>query len=26
LQALDRLKEGYLRPPAIHSFVLPLEG
>ncbi|MER3455317.1 MAG: hypothetical protein C4304_00135 [candidate division GAL15 bacterium] len=26
LQALDRLKQGYRKPPAIHTFVLPLEG
>lgn len=26
LKALDELKRGYLRPPAIQAFVLPLEG
>ncbi len=26
LKALDELKQGYLRPPAIQAFVLPLEG
>jgi len=25
LRALDQLKQGYLRPPAIQAFVLPLE-
>lgn len=26
LKALDGLKQGYLRPPALQAFVLPLEG
>ena len=25
LRALDQLKQGYLRPPAIQAFVVPLE-